>query len=231
MITPDLIIAIILDCSWSMNNKRTATISAFNEYLASCKKDAKEKKQKVLFTLITFNDNVDVVQEPKNIYFAKKLTKKAYTPCGCTALLDAIGKTIGIIENKVWKNKSDTAVLCVILTDGEENVSKEHTLKDVKELIKHKEGQGHWTFVYLGADKDAWSKGVSMGFAATNSVQYDATNVSGTISALSDQTRSYTESIKEQGISHTDNFFAGADEAIFRGIDLDNLSENDPEKT
>jgi hypothetical protein len=38
------------------------------------------------------------------------------------------------------------------MTDGEENVSREYTLKQVQEMIKHQTEKYDWTFVYMGMD-------------------------------------------------------------------------------
>ena len=78
-----------------------------------------------------------------------------YAPNGGTAMNDGIGTAI----DKIGKWLSDmpeeerpSKNLIVIMTDGEENVSKEYTLAKVQEMIKHQTEKYDWTFVYMGMD-------------------------------------------------------------------------------
>ena len=78
-----------------------------------------------------------------------------YAPNGGTAMNDGIGTAI----DKIGKWLSDmpeeerpSKNLIVIMTDGEENVSREYTLKQVQEMIKHQTEKYDWTFVYMGMD-------------------------------------------------------------------------------
>ena len=78
-----------------------------------------------------------------------------YSPNGCTAMNDGIGTAI----DKVGKWLADmpeeerpSKNLIIIMTDGEENVSKKYTLKQVQEMIKHQTEKYNWTFVYMGMD-------------------------------------------------------------------------------
>lgn len=111
---------------------------------------------------------------------------KAYKliPRGGTALLDAITRLIAYAE----KHKKDgTVVNVVILTDGEENSSKEASDVSVKALIEEKQKEG-WVFVYLGANQDAitvaQSYGIPMASAATFDLSRATTTSGGTSSML-----------------------------------------------
>jgi hypothetical protein len=100
----------------------------------------------------------------------KKLDDKSYVPGGNTALNDAIGITVRKVEAD--KPRVDK-VITVIMTDGEENSSREWTLDAVKALIEQKEKEGVWTFVFLGAAPDAWAQGMSYGIPSANVAKYD----------------------------------------------------------
>lgn len=78
-----------------------------------------------------------------------------YSPGGCTAMNDGIGTAI----DKIGKWLSDmpeeerpSKNLIVIMTDGEENSSREYSLKKVQEMIQHQTEKYNWTFVYMGMD-------------------------------------------------------------------------------
>ena len=89
-----------------------------------------------------------------------------YAPGGCTAMNDGIGTAI----DKIGKWLSDmpederpSKNLIVIMTDGEENVSKEYTLTKVQEMIKHQTEKYDWTFVYMGMDITSKSTADNLG--------------------------------------------------------------------
>lgn len=78
-----------------------------------------------------------------------------YLPGGGTAMNDGIATAI----NKIGKWLSDmpederpSKNLIVIMTDGEENSSKEYTLAKVQEMIKHQTEKYNWSFIYMGMD-------------------------------------------------------------------------------
>ena len=56
-------------------------------------------------------------------------------------------------------------VLCVIITDGEENASRKFSTKDVKDRIEHQKTKYNWEFVYLAADPDAFDAGEALGIS------------------------------------------------------------------
>jgi len=62
------------------------------------------------------------------------------------------------------------SVLAVIVTDGFENSSREVDPRTLAKAIADHERDG-WTFIYLGANQDAWAVGEQTGFSGTASGQ------------------------------------------------------------
>ena len=124
-------------------------------------------------TLFTFNtDTGPKLRESatplKNI---KALSAKTYAPAACTPLYDVVGHAIRHAEKKLNNN----AVLFVVMTDGEENSSKEFTRDAIFSLIDRKTNEDGWTFAYLGANQDAWEVGQSIGVASPgNAMAWEA---------------------------------------------------------
>jgi len=145
-------ISFILDETGSMMSIKDKTISDFKEYIQSI------KSCKGVFTLTKFNSNKVEVVYTKPIKDVPELTKTTYLPDATTPLYDAIGKTIKALEVDEGKQE----LLVVILTDGQENASKEYDKKAIQALMKEKESKG-WTFVYLGVGQAAWDEGHKMG--------------------------------------------------------------------
>ena len=153
-------ISFILDETGSMMSIKDKTIKDFNEYLQSI------KTFKGIFTLTKFNSNKIEVVYTKAIKDVPELTTETYKPDATTPLYDAIGKTIKELE----KDEGKQELLVVVLTDGEENASKEYDKKAITALMKEKEGKG-WTFIYLGVGEAAWVEGHKMGMVNYASAQ------------------------------------------------------------
>lgn len=153
-------IVFILDRSGSMSGIEEDTIGGFNSFIKSHKKN---KNTKV--TTVLFDDQYEVLYERKNITEVKKLTPKEYYVRGCTALMDAIGKTINSLDKKIKNNK----VLFVITTDGLENASHEYDKEKIRKLIKK---HSNWEFIYIGANIDSYSEASSIGIRTSNTANY-----------------------------------------------------------
>ena len=87
---------------------------------------------------------------------------KSYNPNASTPLYDAMGFSIEKLK-KVLEKVKDFNVLVTILTDGEENASREYTGPAIKVLVEELKQQ-RWTFTYIGTDHDVEK------FAATISI-------------------------------------------------------------
>ena len=69
-----------------------------------------------------------------------------------TPLYDAIGFSVNKIK-LLLDDKTDYNVLVTIMTDGEENASKEYSGSAIKKIIDDLK-QKNWTFTYIGTDHD-----------------------------------------------------------------------------
>lgn len=100
-----------------------------------------------------------------------------YQPRGGTALYDAVANTITQLDTSAAGRRGEK-FLVVVMTDGQENSSREYGGIDGKnrlfKLIKSYEKRGNWTFVYLGANVDAYSESGGIGIAAANTVAYSS---------------------------------------------------------
>jgi len=106
-------------------------------------------------SLYMFDNYVTEKYIGKDVNEVEYLDETTYSPGGCTSMNDGIGTAIDKIGE--WLNKMDESErpeknLIVIMTDGEENSSKEYTIEKVKEMIKHQETKYNWTFVYMGTN-------------------------------------------------------------------------------
>lgn len=191
----DIIVNFVLDESSSMTNCCEATISAFNEYVQNLAEgEKKDGSPKYFLSLTKFNtDRVDVVCAAQEISKVSSLNRQTYVPAAMTPLYDAIGRSIEATGDYLSTTEKDLGVLCVILTDGEENSSKEFTRDKIFQLIKKKESEG-WQFLYLGTDHDAWKASGQIGIVHTNTASFRKENIGPVAHAMSIGTQAYASS-------------------------------------
>lgn len=163
----EVLVNVILDRSGSMQVRRDATISGYNEYIKGLRADNETKYNVSLtqFDLTGFSPALTVSYLDKPLAEVPDLDHATYEPRGSTPLYDAIGETI----RRVTAN--GRAVITVIITDGEENASTEFDNAKIKALIAEKEKEG-WTFVFLGCDIDAYAVGGAIGMSVGATASY-----------------------------------------------------------
>lgn len=194
-----MFVSFILDETGSMLSVKGQTISGFNEYVETLQRE--ENAGRIRFALTKFNsEKIEVVHDGVKLAEVEALTGDSYRPNYVTPLYDAIGTTIRALETRLEGKKRN--VLVVIQTDGQENDSKEFTLRGIFDLISDKKAAG-WTFVFLGADQDAWVAGHVLGIEKGNVMSYAGEQTVGTFKKTARATTRYTQS----GGTQTAKFF------------------------
>jgi len=166
-------IAVVLDRSGSMDSCMTATVDGFDEFVNK----QKLAEGEATITVAQFDDEYEILYDFKDVQDVISI-KDIYQPRGCTALLDAIGRTIKATKAAlVMKSKSQQPdrVLCVIITDGYENASREYTRDQIVKLVREQE-EGNWEYMFLGANMDAIAAATSFGLKASNAASYHTSN-------------------------------------------------------
>ena len=155
-------ILFIMDKSGSMTNMGVEPVEGLNNFFEEQKTVASYTA-----TLVLFNEKPEFVFTNKASSEIEKLSHDQYAPNGMTALYDAICSAI----EKQKETQIDN-VICVILTDGLENSSKEYDSKTTKNLITQMEKDHNWKFMYLGANQDSFSVGGGLGINKTHDYEY-----------------------------------------------------------
>ncbi|MDO8964164.1 MAG: vWA domain-containing protein [Coriobacteriia bacterium] len=156
------LIAIVLDKSGSMDIVCEATISGFNEF----KGDQLRAGQDALVSLTLFDTQVHEVCSAIPLRELNDLDHGTYRPDGGTALYDAVGATINRIERLLGTTVvRPDRVLFAIITDGEENASREYDRRRVFDMIREREQAG-WAFVFMGANMDSYAASETVGVQA-----------------------------------------------------------------
>lgn len=152
-------ILMVVDRSGSMTSCHPATIQGFNRFLS----DQKALPGTASLTVTQFDTQFEVVMDRKPLGEVGLVDATAFVPRGGTALYDAIGQSVALMEGK--GDNIDRCVVCII-TDGQENSSRECKLEQIRATIARLEAKG-WGFIYLAANLEAFAAGQAAGIQYT----------------------------------------------------------------
>ena len=166
-------IIVIADRSGSMQAIKDDAIGGFNTFI----EEQRKVKGDAEVTLVLFDTEYEVPYKSKDLKIVDNLDDETFIPRGMTALYDAIGKTIATLkEERADKNDKTLPkkVFFVIITDGQENSSREFNHKTVMDMVKECKDKG-WEFVFLCADEAGLKDGAEIfGKVSTHSFTADA---------------------------------------------------------
>jgi hypothetical protein len=174
MATPAAFIAIVLDRSGSMSPFRDDVIGGFNTLL----EEQKALPGEAQLLLAQFDGEYEIVFDAVPLADVPPLTRSRFVPRSGTALLDALGRTIDDVAERLWQlpePERPCRVLVVVFTDGEENSSRQYTPTVVKERIEACRECG-WEFLFLGSVVAAVDDSIGWGIDPSSTIVFSATS-------------------------------------------------------
>ena len=176
----------ILDRSGSMCGLEGDTIGGFNSMIDNQKKQEGE----ALVTTVLFDNEYELLHDRVKLSEIKKMTDKEYYVRGCTALLDAVGRTIShisMIRKYIREEDIPQNTIIAITTDGMENASHEYNYEQIKKMIEEKKKDG-WEFLFIGANIDAAEEASRIGISRDRAANYisDSVGTGAVYNALSE---------------------------------------------
>lgn len=220
----------VLDRSGSMGPLQQQTINNFNEQIATLKDlESKNSLEKYFVTTVLFDHEIITLCKDIPVGDVKPLDNDTYVPRGMTSLHDAIGISIGELKERrrtELKNKEENSALITVMTDGEENNSKEWNAKKISELMDELNKEKNWTISFIGANKDSVLKAQNLGIRNVASMDFSSPGVYASASAgISNAlySRSYA---KSKGVDLNTSYFAAtisADGGLSDQLDLSKI--------
>jgi hypothetical protein len=194
-------IPVILDRTGSMESIRDDTIGGFNTFL----KKQKTEPGTATLTLVQFDsqDPYEIIQRFKPIKEVPELTRETYVPRAATPLLDALGRGINDLESCLVELKDEdfpSKIVVVVVTDGQENSSKEFRKEQIEKMVKEKTANNDWQFVFLSADLAAIGDAMSVGIDADTVLlfQKDSKGNAAAWNSMSAQTSNFRSARKKK---------------------------------
>ena len=166
-------ITLVLDRSGSMQSVRDDAIGGFNAFIEQQRK----VEGRATLTLVQFDDIFEEVFKGKPIAEVPLLDDDSFIPRGSTALYDAVGKsaaeTLEYVQ-RLDEEERPASVIVAVLTDGQENASKEYSHKQVRSVVDQFNAKPGWEILFLAADMAVVRDAQRMGMAGKGSRLYDA---------------------------------------------------------
>ena len=152
-------LTLVVDRSGSMQTIRDDAEGGINAFI----EDQAGEEGEAVLTLVEFDSEYEFLHRAVAI---KDVPPYVLTPRGSTALLDAVGRAInetGLRLAKIPESDRPGLVVFVVMTDGQENSSREFKLDDVRKMIDRQQTTYNWQFTFLGADAAAFNDAAKMG--------------------------------------------------------------------
>lgn len=166
-------VTLVVDRSGSMHSVREDAEGGVNTFIQEQAKQPGE----ALLSLVQFDTDYEFVHRAVPM---RQVPVYRLVPRGMTALLDAVGRAINETGERLAKMaEADRPglVIFVIVTDGEENSSKEFSKAQIKEMIERQQSQYNWHFTFLGANQDAFTEAGGLGIDAAGVANYAANKI------------------------------------------------------
>lgn len=148
-------ILVILDRSGSMQSAKSDHEGGLRSFV----NDQRDLEGDVRFTFTQFDS-----ENPCELIYDRipiqQVGEIRLIPRGGTPLLDAIGRAVSHLEAHQAKTPPEMTV-AIIITDGQENASEEWTKDRIRARITELEKR-NWTFLFLGANIDAFGEAHGM---------------------------------------------------------------------
>lgn len=202
---------VILDESGSMASIKSLIINGFNELVQTVKGIEEQfPDQEHLISMVSFNAlNNKILHFIDPVNQLDAINDRTYNPASMTPLFDAMGFSISKLKQYL-EGKENYSVLVTILTDGEENASKEYTGSAIKNLVDELKQQ-NWTFTYIGADHDVEKMAAKMNIRNSMSFDKNDSDIKRMFIKESRSRARYSLNISE-GEPSTDDFYATNEE-------------------
>ncbi len=178
-------LVLIFDRSGSMNSIWTDAVGGFNSFIEQQRKNLKDKQVK--FTLAMFDDQYLLPYEGIDLHSQSQINIDNYQPRGWTALYDAIGLTTNAVGQRLRNMQQQDRpqkVIVAIMTDGQENASKQFRIEQIKQMIETQQNDYNWSFIFLSSDLESFNASINYGINANSRVYYsqDSSGYTGTFS-------------------------------------------------
>lgn len=166
-------VSILIDRSGSMASIRKSVMSGLEEFI----NDQKTLDGDCTLSIVAFNHTKEYISSFVDLK-TYEFDPNQYQPSGTTALVDSMYEFIketGQHLAKMSEDERPSKVVFLVITDGEENASKQFTNEQLKELVIEHTDIWKWNFTYIGANQDSFAVSKTLGISTSSTINYNTT--------------------------------------------------------
>jgi len=141
-------IIFIIDKSGSMSHLTGTVVEKYNNLIREFKENSLQHGHRTEISTYLFSTSSSHVISNENVNNTRDMTRNDFYASGGTALFDAVGQAIQNAKHSSDFNDPDASFLVLVLTDGEENSSRNFTQQSLRDLIKEVDFTNRWTITF-----------------------------------------------------------------------------------
>jgi hypothetical protein len=218
-------INLVIDASSSMSRYMREVVKVADGQISHLARRSQELDQETRVSIYTFSSNVQCLVYDKDVLRLPSIAK-LYDPYGRTALIDATIKSLDDLAHTP-ELYGDHAFLTFVLTDGEENASRNSD----RALRSRLAGlPSHWTVACLVPNMMGKHEAQSFGFPPDNIAIWDADSRQG-VEEVGEVIRKATENFmtgRSRGVRGTTSLFSTGSDAVNAATVRSSLTPLDP---
>lgn len=210
---------LVLDASGSMEWARERVVALYNNHVSSIQKASVTEGQRSTISLVTFGERGDFTQpygphvklSDQPVSRLCPITTRDYAPYGQTPMLDGIGVAIKLLEGLPGSTDENTSNVIIVITDGEENASKQFHPEHLNKKILGLQHTDRWSFAFLVPPRARESFARRWNIPLENIKEWDQTakGIQEASSQLDQAVQTFTAD-RSAGKKSTRTFFADA---------------------
>lgn len=203
---------ILLDRTGSMSNIWAEALGSVNAYVDGLTKpvdgDPPSGDDKVTLAVFDSHDGLkfDLLRRSVTAATWNRVTDDEASPRGMTPLFDSIARIVALAEG----DAPERAVI-VIMTDGEENSSREVTKDGAKAALDRARGRG-WEVVFLGAEFGKFADAEAVGVGGSKSMAMKSGKFDASMRSLAYKSRNYFRAAEAVDFNAEDRKEAGEED-------------------
>lgn len=166
-------ITLVIDRSGSMDLIRADAEGGVNAFIT----EQAEQPGRATLTVVQFDHEYEFLHRGIPV---QSVPPYALVPRGMTALLDGVGRAIKETGERLAnlpEEERPGLVIFVVVTDGQENASREFSMTQIKEMISHQQDTYGWNFTFLAANQEAFAEAGELGIDSAGVAAFDHSRV------------------------------------------------------
>ena len=205
-------VAFCIDESGSVSRIVKPLIDAYNSNVIGIRDAVLDEGQEASMTALAFGDRVlkhRILYSGMQVQTVQPLKYGDLRPTGMTPLFDSVYRAVQKLS-ELDDGKPDTTFVVNVVTDGQENDSRDPGVPATLKLIKEKTHTDRWTFTFLVPNGYRQSFANKFSLPVGNVQEWDASTAQGTEEAFIVNTRAFTGyfTAKSAGQRATKSFYS-----------------------